>query len=194
MFHGTPVNISQQCQHVSQREGAGSRLCKQRAYLQVGSLVMCWAHGKSFFDAMEKQAEEHGPLRFWMKKLLIRVDPALGAPKDYAKSLIDTEQLAAKAKHKGPESRVYFMERDGMVKIGISKDVPKRCKEVSRGSAMIVGMTLGPVTLLGTMPGGRDQEFQLHRQFRHLRVDGEWFHFTEEIKDYIAQRARCTQA
>ena len=76
--------------------------------------------------------------------------------------------------------RVYFMEREGLVKIGISSNVPKRVQEVSRGSSMISGMTVGPVRLLGTRPGGRDEESRLHKLFKEARVAGEWFRLSED--------------
>jgi hypothetical protein len=76
--------------------------------------------------------------------------------------------------------RVYFMEREGLVKIGISSNVPKRVQEVSRGSSMISGMTVGPVRLIGTRPGGRDEESRLHKLFKAARVGGEWFRLSED--------------
>lgn len=82
---------------------------------------------------------------------------------------------AAKARQ-----RVYFMEREGLVKIGISSNVEKRVQEVSRGSSMVAGMTVGPVRLLGTRPGGREEETRLHRMFSASNVGGEWFRLSEE--------------
>jgi len=193
MFYGTHAMRPGYCQYAFAPEGRALRPCTQRGTYHVGSMLMCWMHGKAFFEALEQQATEHKQLRFHLKTLLMRADPDAGARKEAARELasglIDPADIASKVRITGPKQVVYFMERDGMVKIGISKDVSKRMKQVSKGSSMIPGMTLGPVTLLGTMPGGRDQEFKLHRQFRHLRVDGEWFHLTDEIKDYIAQRA-----
>jgi hypothetical protein len=72
------------------------------------------------------------------------------------------------------------MEREGLVKIGISSNVPKRVQEVSRGSSMVSGMTVGPVRLIGTRPGGREEEARLHRKFRASNVGGEWFKLSEE--------------
>lgn len=72
------------------------------------------------------------------------------------------------------------MEREGLVKIGISSNVQKRVQEVSRGSSMIAGMTVGPVQLLGTRPGGREEETRLHRMFHSSNVGGEWFRLSEE--------------
>lgn len=76
--------------------------------------------------------------------------------------------------------RVYFMEREGLVKIGISSNVTKRVQEVSRGSSMISGMTVGPVRLIGTRPGGREEETRLHKMFKDANVGGEWFKLSED--------------
>ncbi len=50
-----------------------------------------------------------------------------------------------------------------------------------------------PVTLLATMPGGREEEKQIHRRFAHVQlhkhdnVGGppEWFYPTRELMEFI---------
>ena len=46
-----------------------------------------------------------------------------------------------------------------------------------------------PVRLLGTVPGGLDLERALHRRFAHLRLQGEWFHWDDEIAAAISADA-----
>lgn len=83
--------------------------------------------------------------------------------------------------------QVYFMEACAapMFKIGTSRDPKKRVQEINKGSAVPAGLRPGPVVLWGSIPGGFDKERQLHRQFDHLRVSGEWFRDVPELRDEI---------
>jgi len=84
---------------------------------------------------------------------------------------------------------VYFMrEPDGPVKIGITHvgaydatvfTVEQRRRSVERASGR-------RMVLLGTVPGSRARETDLHRRFAHLRTVGEWFRPAPELLDYIA--------
>lgn len=85
------------------------------------------------------------------------------------------------------ESRVYFVERDGFVKIGVTTNLEKRLQSLARGGALMpAGMTIGPITVLATMRGTRANEAYLHKRFAHLRIEGEWFLLDETIHDFIA--------
>jgi hypothetical protein len=76
----------------------------------------------------------------------------------------------------GPgRSVVYFIERQGFVKIGTTTSLEKRLRDIGKGSCMLTGMTVGPVRLVATMPGDQRHEKFLHDQFHELRVEGEWF-------------------
>lgn len=72
-------------------------------------------------------------------------------------------------------SVVYFVERQGFVKIGTSTNLEQRLRAIGKGGQMIEGMTVGPVRLLATMPGDHRHEKLLHARFHRLRVEGEWF-------------------
>jgi len=72
-------------------------------------------------------------------------------------------------------SVVYFVERQGFVKIGTSTNLEQRLRDIGKGGQMIEGMTVGPVRLLATMPGDHRHEKLLHERFHRLRVEGEWF-------------------
>lgn len=85
------------------------------------------------------------------------------------------------------ESLVYFVERDGFVKIGTTTNLARRLRDLARGGAIMPqGMTIGPMTVLATMPGTRRNEAFLHQRFAHLRLEGEWFLLEDEIRDFIA--------
>lgn len=57
---------------------------------------------------------------------------------------------------------VYFAERDGLIKIGVSRSPATRCQALR-------------ARLLGEVEGDYKTERQFHRRFAHLRVHGEWF-------------------
>lgn len=84
---------------------------------------------------------------------------------------------------KGPV--VYFVERHGFVKIGTTANLPARVQAINRGDSAIAGMTILPVTILATMPGGRAVEQAIHQLFAHLRYDGEWFLFDGALVPFI---------
>lgn len=91
-------------------------------------------------------------------------------------------------------SVVYFMRREGLIKIGVTTDVVKRAKAISKGSSMATGMTIGPVEVLATTPGDGAFESRLHRQFAASRVDGEWFRPTPRLLRLIDRYQRRAQA
>lgn len=70
--------------------------------------------------------------------------------------------------------RIYFGLSNGIVKIGFSTDPARRAKELG-------------MKLLLTMPGSRDDERRLHRQFRQERLNGEWFLMSPRIMMFVEQ-------
>jgi hypothetical protein len=74
---------------------------------------------------------------------------------------------------------IYFIEADGLIKIGFSDQVRKR-------TATIVGGQRYGGTFLGHMPGDRKVEKHLHDKFAEHRDYGEWFRPTEILRDLIA--------
>lgn len=77
------------------------------------------------------------------------------------------------------ESRVYFVMRlsDGLVKIGVTRRLEKRLRELRR--------LYGEIRLLGDQPGSAHDERELHRIFGHLRVFGEWFEIDDDVLAYM---------
>lgn len=84
-------------------------------------------------------------------------------------------------------SVVYFIERDGFIKIGRTTRLKARLRAISQGGNMPRWMEPGPVNLLATIPGGWKRELELHARFGDARVDGEWFQDCPAIRDFIAQ-------
>ena len=74
---------------------------------------------------------------------------------------------------------VYFLQTEsGSIKIGSANNPENRLKIFQNGSVEYL-------KLLGTMPGGLIREKEIQRQFRHLRIKGEWFSSEPELIDFI---------
>lgn len=130
------------------------------------------AYGHQVLTEMERRAIGHpeSPLWNWIARMA---------------------RMAECIEPKKPEERpswIYFAEREEVVKIGTSMNVPERLKALEAGGQMLAGMTAGPVRLLGTLPGGYPEERALHRRFSHLRVDPkrEWFLLDGALAEFVA--------
>ena len=74
---------------------------------------------------------------------------------------------------------VYFIsDEDGYIKIGKASNVEARFNQLQTASRQ-------ELKVLAVKRGGHVLEGELHKRFSHLRVRGEWFHFTSEIADFI---------
>jgi hypothetical protein len=75
---------------------------------------------------------------------------------------------------------VYFIEAVGLsrVKIGYSEDPESRLKQLLTGSPVAL-------KIFAKMPGNQPMEKEIHSRFLHLKVENEWFHFTDEIMAYV---------
>jgi hypothetical protein len=79
---------------------------------------------------------------------------------------------------------VYYVQRpDGAIKIGTTWDIAGRMQALRNVS---------PVVLLGTHTGGEVAESALHRRFRAIRLDGEWFSPTDDLLTHIAHVVQVT--
>jgi len=74
---------------------------------------------------------------------------------------------------------IYFLGAApvNLIKIGFSSAPEERLKALR---------LLSPVSLeiVGMIPGFAEREREIHAQFEHLRSHGEWFHATEELKQF----------
>jgi hypothetical protein len=75
---------------------------------------------------------------------------------------------------------VYFIQgmKGGPIKIGHSRDVEKRIKELQTGFPT-------KLIVLALLPGSRSTEASLHRRFKKYRLHGEWFSPAPELLEYI---------
>lgn len=77
---------------------------------------------------------------------------------------------------------VYFIQagEKGPIKIGWSQEVDKRIATLQTANAC-------KLTLLGTVPGTMETERAYHQKFSHLRLEAEWFQYSQEILDFISE-------
>lgn len=81
-----------------------------------------------------------------------------------------------KAIKEGKLSFVYFVEREGLIKIGTTTNLRSRLKTLGKGGSMPHGMTVGPVKLLASTRGTQVEEREYHEKFRKQRIPKtEWF-------------------
>jgi hypothetical protein len=83
------------------------------------------------------------------------------------------------------DGTVYFVLRDGLIKIGWTRNLYKRLWALGRGSSFIPGLTVGPVEILHTMPGSRWAETDWHHTFAEQRVAGEWFRYEGRLAWFL---------
>ena len=75
---------------------------------------------------------------------------------------------------------VYFIlcSTQRMVKIGHTNNMVKRLHQLQVGCPY-------ELKVIKTMDGDYELEQELHKRFDHYRVQGEWFVYSQEIKDYL---------
>jgi hypothetical protein len=75
---------------------------------------------------------------------------------------------------------IYFVQPEGrpLVKIGYARCVRSRLADLQTYSP-------DKLVLLGVVAGGPARETALHARFAHLRVRGEWFRLTREVRRFL---------
>lgn len=77
---------------------------------------------------------------------------------------------------------VYFLRAGDAIKIGYTTNLATRQRSLETASAV-------PLELLAFVPGDRNEEARLHREWGHLHIRGEWFRADEELLRYIRMLA-----
>jgi len=100
--------------------------------------------------------------------------PECGAPD---KSLLDFPDEG--------DDIVYFIQAsaDGPIKIGSSKNVRKRLREMQTSSSKKLNLIVGE-------SGGKERESALHAIFHEDRIRGEWFKRSIPLLNYILELLR----
>lgn len=76
------------------------------------------------------------------------------------------------------EEKVYLITDGKHVKIGVAKNVVRRLIQLQTGSPK-------KLRIMHSFAAGFECEDTLHKLFSHLRIRGEWFKLTNEIRNYI---------
>jgi hypothetical protein len=87
---------------------------------------------------------------------------------------------------------VYFIGAGRRIKIGQSQNPERRLLHIRGGYTTKTpkGLNTTRAKLIATEPGGQRRERELHQQFAHLRVAGEWFDNKDELRHYIESLAQ----
>ena len=90
---------------------------------------------------------------------------------------------SAKSEHKEEEINevVYFIQMGGFgpIKIGYASNVDKRLSSLQTGNPE-------KLRIIKTIPASSKQdESSFHKMFSHLRISGEWFEFSKELKEFL---------
>ena len=87
----------------------------------------------------------------------------------------------------GVPALVYFLRCGPYVKIGYSVHPRTRLNQLRNGddTKCPEGIDRKSIALVTTEPGGRNREYELHQQFKHLHHWGEWFMEAPELTEYI---------
>lgn len=78
---------------------------------------------------------------------------------------------------------VYFISNGAYVKIGVARNPKKRLKALQTGNPH-------KLELMRVIKGGYAEEAALHGHFAHLRVEGEWFEYHQEMHDIDPKDAK----
>jgi hypothetical protein len=81
---------------------------------------------------------------------------------------------------KETKSVIYFLRSGDRVKIGVTISLGRRIKALESASG-------ASIDLIGSIPGTKDCERELHEQFAEYRIKGEWFSATEELLTGVDQ-------
>lgn len=73
---------------------------------------------------------------------------------------------------------IYFIQRDGHVKIGRTTNVEKRLRALQTANS-------SPLRLLATVLESTVGERTIHQRFLHLRLSGEWFQLEPDLLAFI---------
>lgn len=175
----------------------GGRRCSRPALLSSG---YCWQHTERtemwevVYQRFRNAGRDDIPEAYrQIFRRALRDAEIVIRDQQHESELVERAKQVRAMPETGP-SLVYFVEREGLIKIGFTTNLDKRIKSISKGSSMPEGMTIGPVKLLAAEPGDRKLEARLHQRFSSTRVgNSEWFRPSKALRRYIEDLARFQQ-
>jgi hypothetical protein len=132
---------------------------------------------------VEKDTDRHGNMRYYYRRFGRRIRlRGLPGSAEFTRDLGEASAIfegKAASRPRPPTYFVYFITLgNARVKIGFTKNVQARFSQLSTtipGKGRIHYVT----------PGGRLLEQELHQLFAEDRVNGEWFNYSQAIRDWI---------
>jgi|TARA_B110000093_G_C12710634_1_gene302052 hypothetical protein len=77
---------------------------------------------------------------------------------------------------------IYFLKANNRIKIGYANDPTQRIPSIQTSSPFELEVLL-------IINGNYDRERELHQKFEAFRKSGEWFEYSEPIKNFISQNS-----
>ncbi len=74
--------------------------------------------------------------------------------------------------------QIYFVEAAGQIKVGISRDLKSRLRQLASHRK-------GPVEVIGTIKGDLRREQEIHNALRQYRINGEWYRDCRDVRAVI---------
>lgn len=100
------------------------------------------------------------------------------------KRIITDDQIdAALAEAAANGSVVYFVSHGGYVKVGTTRNLPKRLSELQLAMPF-------PLIFEGVIRGNATIETVLHRKWAEHHVRGEWFYIDPKIRQFMRDHVR----
>lgn len=145
-----------------------------------GGIKVCKKCGRELPATTEYFYKKKSKAKYPKYKYLLR---------NKCKKCCDEETKRAMEKHrrkidKKKKDVVYFIffEELRVVKIGYTNNIQNRFKNLRVAIP-------GNLEILGVISGDTVLEKKLHRAFRKYKMRGEWFFYSQELKNYIEEHA-----
>lgn len=156
------------------------RACGNSATFTIGDIEVCAVHDRALRDAIRREIAADPRSRAEMAQLIADYDD------EYRKKRDAEHRQLLRAR----PGYVYYVHRAGFVKIGFSRNVATRLKQLERGGdKRPASIGLGPVELLASHRGTEASEAKMHAKFADDRVEGEWFRLSAALRHHITEMA-----
>ena len=99
-------------------------------------------------------------------------------------SVGQTSKIQLPEEHKPIELVYFILNSDSQaVKIGRTKDIDKRQRSLQVANP--IKLVLLKTIQVDSSKKAKARELELHSQFQHLRIRGEWFEYSRELEAFI---------
>lgn len=157
--------------YVIEEDSDGFYLCDGRGYVMEAEQIKELAHGLlKYAKKHDKEIIKHNIVREKEEEI------ELGT--GWRKMGNSTKQKVKKTK-----GYLYLLECEGRYKVGLSKDVERRIKELNRKP-----FKLKLITKSRLLDEAYTYEQKLHRTLDKYRIEGEWYLLDKDTIEYVKNR------